>query len=272
MTDKQNIMATPAPWDLVASGYAETTMQMLAQYAEVAVDTLALHDGSKVLDVACGSGSVSLMVAKQVESVHAIDFSVSMLDICKQKADENHIKNIQTFHGDAQKLPFENAHFDAAISMFGLMFFPDRKAGLAEMYRTLKQGGRVAISSWSPVVDSPAMNIVFGAMREMNPDIPEPQTMIDSLENPDVFQAELETAGFKDVNIKRITKHFPVESVTEFWKSMVIGHVGFTMMKHQLSEAEWLEKEKLALAYLHQYIPHTPTTLAADAWLGMGVK
>ena len=272
MSNKQNIMATPEPWDLVATGYAETTMQMLAQYAEVAVDTLALHDGSKVLDVACGSGSVSLMVAKQVESVHAIDFSVSMLDICQQKADDADIRNIKTFHGDAQKLPFEDEHFDAAISMFGLMFFPDRQAGLTEMYRTLKHGGRVAISSWAPVADSPAMKIVFGALREMNPDIPEPQTMIDSLENPDVFQAELEATGFKDVNIKRVSKHFPVASIIEFWQSMVKGQVGITMMKYQLSEADWLEKEKLALAYLHKHIPHTPTTLAADAWLGTGRK
>ncbi len=272
MSGKTNVMATPEPWDLVAGGYAETTMQMLAQYAEVAVGTLALHDGSKVLDVACGSGSVSLMVAKQVESVHAIDFSLSMLDICQQKAKENNLQNIQTFHGDAQELPFEDEYFDAVISMFGLMFFPDRHAGLVEIYRTLKQGGRVAISSWAPVADSPAMKIVFGALREMNPDIPKPQTIIDSLENPDVFQTELEAVGFRDVNIKRVTKCFPVESITEFWQSMVKGHVGITMMKHQLSEAEWLEKEKLALAYLEQQIPKTPTELASDAWLGTGYK
>jgi len=272
MTNKPNVMATPEPWDLVASGYAETTMQMLAQYAEHAVDTLALHQGSKVLDVACGSGSVSLMVAARVASVDAIDFSLSMLEICQKKADEGNIKNIQTFHGDAQNLPYDDVSFDAAISMFGLMFFPDRKAGLLEIYRTLKQGGRVAIGSWTPVADSPAMDIVFGALREMNPDMPEPQTIIDSLENPGVFQTELETAGFQGVNIKRVTKHFPVESIADFWKGLVKGHVGFTMMKHQLNEADWLEKEKLALVYLHQYIPHTPTTLAADAWLGTGVK
>lgn len=272
MIDKPNVMATPEPWDLVASGYAETTMQMLAQYAEVAVNKLALHQGSKVLDVACGSGSVSLMVAKRVAFVHAIDFSLPMLDICQQKADEENIKNIQIFHGDAQKLPYEDENFDAAISMFGLMFFPDRKAGLSEIYRILKQGGRVAISSWSPVADSPAMDIVFGALREMNPDIPEPQTIIDSLESPDVFRAELEVAGFKGVNIERVTKHFAVESVVNFWEGLVKGHVGFTMMKHQVSEAEWLEKEKLALVYLEKHIPDTPTTLAADAWLGTGLK
>ena len=271
MSDK-NMMATPEPWDLVAGGYAETTMQMLAQYAEVGVGTLALHDGSKVLDVACGSGSVALVVAKQVKSVHAIDFSVSMLDICKQKADDDNIKNIQIFHGDAQVFPFADEYFDAAISMFGLMFFPDRKAGLSEMYRTLKQGGRVAVSSWAPVSDSPAMNIVFGAMREINSDMLEPETIIDSLENPDVFQAELKAAGFKDVKVERITKQFLIESTSAFWQSMVKGHVGITMMKHQLSEVEWLEKERVALAYLHKHIPQIPTALASGAWLGTGRK
>jgi len=265
-------MATPEPWDLVASGYADTTMQMLAQYAEHAVDTLALHQGSKVLDVACGSGSVSLMVAEHVASVDAIDFSSSMLEICQKKADEGNINNIQTFHGDAQNLPYDDERFNAAISMFGLMFFPDRKAGLSEIHRTLKQDGRIAVSSWAPVADSPAMDIVFGALREMNPDMPEPQTIIDSLENPDVFQAELETVGFKGVNIERVTKHFSVESIADFWKGLVKGHVGFTMMKHQMSETEWLEKEKLALAYLQKHIPNAPTTLAADAWLGTGLK
>jgi SAM-dependent methyltransferase len=212
------------------------------------------------------------MVAKQVASVHAIDFSVSMLDICKQKADDDNIKNIQIFHGDAQVLPFADAYFDAAISMFGLMFFPDRKAGLSEMYRTLKQGGRVAVSSWAPVSDSPAMNIVFGAMREINSDMPEPETIINSLENSDVFQADLEVAGFKGVKVERVTKDFPIASISAFWQNMVKGHVGFTMMKHQLDEAEWFAKEKLALAYLHKHIPQTPTALAADAWLGTGRK
>ena len=79
--------------------------------------------------------------------------------------------------------PLAGATFDAAFSLFGLMFFPDRKQGFAEIYRTLKPGGSIAITSWAPVDQSPAMQTMFGALRAIKPDLPQPQRAVTTLED-----------------------------------------------------------------------------------------
>ena len=162
---------------------------------------------------------------------------------------------------------------DAASSMFGLMFFPDRSKGFAEIYRTLKPDGSIAVTSWAPLDQSPAMQMMFGALKTIKPDLPEPQRAVASLENPDVFKQELLDAGFREVKIQRITKAaFPVESIPAFWDDMVKGSAPIQMLKKSMGETAWLEQEILAIKYLEENLPSVPTTLSSDAWLGLGIK
>ena len=272
MNQKPNPFSACEPWDLVADGYAETTMQMLAQYAEEAITASVLKRGSTILDVACGPGTLALMVAREAGHVHGIDFSASMLAIFRKNVARAGYDNITVRHGDAQALPYTDGMFDAAFSMFGLMFFPDRSKGFAEIYRTLKQGGSIAVTSWAPLDQSPAMQIMFGALRAIKPDLPEPQRAIASLENPEVFKQELLDAGFRNVEIRSVTKAFPVASIPEFWESMVKGSAPIQMLKKNMGESAWRENETLAIKYLEDKIPSTPTALTSDAWLGLGIK
>jgi SAM-dependent methyltransferase len=182
------------------------------------------------------------------------------------------LKNIEIHCCDGQALPFFDEMFDVAFSMFGLMFFPNRNKGYSEIYRTLKPGGKILISSWAPVSDSPAMQIMFGALKAMKPEFPEPQTNIESLENPEFFQAELQNAGFKQVEIHPVSGEIPISDVREFWGDMVKGSVPILMMKNSMSPEEWEEKERIALEFLHNKLPSLPTSLSAKAWLGVGIK
>lgn len=272
MKNKPNMLSTVPPWDAVAGGYAETTMKVFERYNEKAFELAELTDKSRILDVACGPGTLSLMAADKVHSVHAIDFSRSMIDIFRETVKKRGIENIEICCGDAQVLPFDNDFFDVAFSMFGLMFFPDRAKGYSEIYRTLKGGGKVIISSWAPVSRSPAMRTMFGAVKAINPDMPEPQTDVESLENPEFFKSELENNGFKDVAIHPVTYDFPVNSIDEFWRDMVRGSAPLVMLKNSMSEEEWQEKERVALEYLEKTLTQIPATLSSDAWLGCGRK
>lgn len=205
--------------------------------------------------------------------MHGIDFSEAMLDIFRQHAELAGHQNIIIRHGDAQALPYADEMFDAAFSMFGLMFFPDRSKGFAEIHRTLKLGGSIVVTSWAPVDHSPAMQMMFGALKAIKPDLPEPQRSVATLENPDVFKQELLDAGFREVKIQRITKAaFPVESIPVFWDDMVKGSAPIQMLKKSMGETAWLEQEVLAIKYLEENLPSVPTTLSSDAWLGLGIK
>jgi len=272
MSQKKNPMSSFEPWDLVAAGYAETTMLMFEQFAEAAITASNLKPGAAVLDVACGPGTLALKCASAAKKVHGIDFSQAMLDCFAARIEGGGHDNIEIRFGDAQQLPYENDSFDAAFSLFGLMFFPDRGKGFAEMYRTLKPGGRVAVTSWAPVDQSPAMQVMFGAVRAMKPELPEPQRAIDTLENPELFEREMREAGFRDVSIRSVTGSYPVASIPEFWDFMVRGSAPLQMLKSGMGEELWREKEQIALAFLEETLPVTPTELTSDAWLGVGTK
>lgn len=272
MSQHSNPLSAAAPWDLVADGYAVTTSIMLAQYADEAVKASMLKPAAHILDVACGPGALAIKLASAASCVYGIDFSASMLNIFKREVVRMGISNIFMQQGDAQILPYADNQFDAAFSMFGLMFFPDRRRGFAEMYRTLKTGGTIAVTSWGPIDESPAMQIMFGALRVMKPDLPEPQRSIGSLENPDVFRQEMQEAGFREVKIQRVTKAVPVITIPDFWEAMVKGSAPIQMLKNGMGIDVWREKEKLALNFLHERLPNTPTELSSDAWLGIAIK
>lgn len=272
MSQKPNPLSASEPWNLVATGYAETTMKVFEQYAAEAIAASRLKPGAEVLDVACGPGTLGLMVAREAGSVHGIDFSESMLAVFRQKIEQQGHGNITLHCGNAQALPYADATFDAAFSLFSLMFFPDRARGFAEIHRTLKPGGSIAVTSWAPVDQSPAMQTMFGALRAIKPDLPQPQRSVTTLENPDVFEQEMQQAGFRSIEIRSVTKPYPVLSIPEFWEGMVKGSAPIQMMKKSMGEEMWREKEKLALTWLEETLPTLPTPLTSDAWLGVGIK
>ena len=267
-----NLLSNKAPWDLVAPGYADITMKMFRTYALRAIDLARLTSRDKIIDIACGPGTIALEAARLVASVHALDFSQAMLDILDSTIRNQAIDNIETQCGDGQDLPYENAQFDAAFSLFGLMFFPDRVKAYKEIYRVLKPGGRTVISSWAPVAESNGFQLVFGALRAINPDITEPQTDIESLENPEFFKRELEQSGFHDVEIHRVTGEIAFSNAEDFWNDMVRANAPIAVYKNSMSEEIWAEKNRIAIKYLTEQTATKPETLQAHAWLAVGTK
>ena len=143
---------------------------------------------------------------------------------------------------------------------------------VAEIYRPLKPGGSIAITSRAPVEQSPAMQTKFGALRAIKPDLPQPQRSVTTLENPERFKQEMEEAGFRNVEIRSVTKAFPVGTTAEFWESMVKGSAPIQMIKKGLDEELWRDKEKVALAWREETLPTLKGPLTSDAWLGVGVR
>jgi SAM-dependent methyltransferase len=110
------------------------------------VEAARLEPGMRVLDVACGTGVLSLAAYEAVApngSVTGLDLNSGMLRVAKQKAPQ-----IEWHEGPAEALPFEDASFDAVISQFGLMFFQDQVGAIREMARVLRPGGHLAVAVW----------------------------------------------------------------------------------------------------------------------------
>jgi ubiquinone/menaquinone biosynthesis C-methylase UbiE len=268
-----NPMSMPEPWTLVAEGYVNETQPVFEQFCREAMHRAGFNGSGKVLDVACGPGTLSLLIHHRVDEIHGIDFSTGMLECFNREIGRLGISNIRTYYMDGQNLEFTDNTFDWAFSIFGLMFFPDRSKGFREILRTLKPGGRAAVTSWAPVADSTAMQMMFGAMGVAFPKKPESSsTKVLTLEDPDNFKLEMEQAGFTDVTITPFDGSWQVDDAEVFLDSMVRGSAPITMLKNQLGDEAWAGKRAMMLGYLEEKLTDLPVTLNSRAWIGIGAK
>jgi SAM-dependent methyltransferase len=263
-------LAVADGWNAVAEGYAADLAPRFANYAS---DALALADPPKdahVLDVACGPGTLALLAAERVEQVVALDFAEEMLGMLRRRAAEHGMSNIEIVHGDGQSLPFEDGSFDAAFSMFGLMFFPDRAAGFRELFRVLKPGGQAVVSSWPPSDEVPMMVEMFDAVRLFVEGMPKGGNM--PLTSHDEFRAEMTAAGFTDVAIHVVSYAETVPSMEAFWEMNVRSSAPIAMLRRRLGEQEWTRVAQNVVEHLRSTRGDAPIDAVWKANLGIGTK
>jgi len=126
---------------------ASTGAQVLA--AETLCESVDLHAGDRVLDVAAGSGNAALAAARRWCDVTAADFVPSLLDTATRRAEAERLP-LHTAVADAQELPFDDGSFDVVLSIFGVMFAPDQERAARELLRVCRPGGRIGLASWTP--------------------------------------------------------------------------------------------------------------------------
>lgn len=263
-------LSESGPWDLVADGYVDTTRVVLHQFAKDAINAVGVGPEHSVLDVAAGPGTLCLELAPRVRHVTALDFSADMVRHCKARALSLGITNVEIVEGDGQQLPFPDARFDRAFSNFGLMFFPDRVLGLKEMHRTLKPGGKVAITSWHPAEDSPAFSMLFGALVQTGLVPAQEPSPIRGLDDPEVFRKELALAGFEDVHVETVSHDLVVNTVEEVWDDSVRGSVPIVLLKKKLGE-KWPAASDKVLDHLRKNV-QPGQSFPMPAWLGTAIK
>jgi SAM-dependent methyltransferase len=186
---------------------------------------------------------------------------------------ERKLENVRASVGDGQALGFADASFDAAFSMFGLMFFPDRAKGFSELFRVLVPGGVAVVSSWAPVEESSLMTLMFGAIRAADPSRPAPQKDLLSLENAELFAQELRTAGFSEVRVAAHEHQFPLTaSADELWERMAKSSAPLVLMRRRMGEEQWSKQAEIARAHLRERLAGPPVPLTTKAYLGFGRK
>ena len=112
------------------------------------VDALALGPGSRVLDLACGTGGVALRAARAGADVVGIDISADQLGKARRAAEAEGLA-IRFDEGDCQELPYADAEFGAVASAFGVIFAPDHERTANELVRVCRPGGRLALTAWA---------------------------------------------------------------------------------------------------------------------------
>jgi 2-polyprenyl-3-methyl-5-hydroxy-6-metoxy-1,4-benzoquinol methylase len=117
--------------------------------AEEFIERLALKPGVRLLDVACGSGNLSIPAARRGAIVTGVDIAANLLEQARARAESEGL-TIQFDEGDAENLPYADASFDEIVSMYGAMFAPRPELVAAELARVCRPGGRIAMANWTP--------------------------------------------------------------------------------------------------------------------------
>lgn len=157
-----DVDATADPAAYVA--FLDAFQRGLAPMIAAGIDLLQLEPGASVLDVGCGHGAVFDLLAARVGAaghITGLDASHALLDEARQRCEKISL-GVELHQGDAHRLPFNDAAFDATRADRVLIFLHDPGAALVEMARVTRPGGRVVVTEadlGSAVVDAPDLEL-----------------------------------------------------------------------------------------------------------------
>jgi SAM-dependent methyltransferase len=192
----------------------------LGPATEVMLDMAGIREGSRVLDVAAGTGGQSFAAARRVGpggSVLATDISPNLLAFAAQRAREAGLGNVETAVLDGEQLDVQEASFDAVISRVGFIYFPDQQAALRGMWRALKPGGKLAGIVYSTAQANEFFSVPVSIIRrraELPPPAPgQPGPF--SFGEPGVIEGAYERGGFSAVETRRLAAPLRLASAAE---------------------------------------------------------
>jgi SAM-dependent methyltransferase len=179
--------------------------------SEHLAEALELVPDERVLDVACGSGNGAIAAARRTwGNTVGADYVPSLLERGRERAAAERLE-IEFVEADAQDLPFEDASFDVAMSIYGAMFAPDQEQTAAELLRVVKPGGRIGMGNWCP---DGAVGQMFKTIAKHAP----PPPGIDSplLWGTEERLRELFGDGISDLRVERRTSRQPFRSADHY--------------------------------------------------------
>ena len=220
---KQFKEAQQKSWDSVALGWQKwwKTIEKGAQnLSNHLVELAKINTGSKVLDIATGIGEPAITAAKKVH-VLGTDISPQMLSIARQRAAPLGLQDVIEFkEGNAETISLPDFAFDAVLCRFGLMFLPDLKGGLSNIYRSLVDGGHIAAAVWASPDRVPFLSVSMNTVvKETGKPMPPSGTPGPfKLADQKIITSALSECGFKDVAVERINVIFTFSSAEEYTK------------------------------------------------------
>ncbi|WP_366554292.1 class I SAM-dependent methyltransferase [Aquibaculum sediminis] len=182
----------------------------LTRHSEAVFPKLPVRAGDQVVDVGCGWGDTAIKLGHMVGpqgSVVGIDCCDLFLDIAREELAENGLDNVSFVRGDAE-VALPEAAFDFAFARFGTMFFANPVAGLRNMRRALKPGGRMVHIVWRDPKDNPWLSM---AKQEVLRFLPPPGENARtcgpgpfSMADESTVRKMMEVAGYEEITFERI--------------------------------------------------------------------
>jgi ubiquinone/menaquinone biosynthesis C-methylase UbiE len=208
------------PWDQIAAGYDAFVTPTHMWLANEGLRRSGLRPGARFLDVAAGSGALSIPAARLGAQVLSTDMSPIMLERLEVRARQEGL-NLETRVMDGHALELEDGTFDMAGSQFGVMLFPDMPRGISELARVIKPGGRVLMNVYGAPQKIEFFGFFVHAIQAAVPSFTgppmDPPPLPFQLQDPEKLRLELGKAGLKDIRVETITERLEFQSGQHLW-------------------------------------------------------
>jgi len=167
--------------------------------------------------------------------VLAVDLAARLVDRARAKADGRGLRNLEFRVGDMLALDLPDASFDAVICVFGIFFVPDMGAAVRELWRMVRPGGRLAVTTWGPRLFEPASSVFWEAVRSERADLHKAFNPWDRISEPQELRRLLLEGGVESAEVIAEHGEHPLPSPEDWW-TIVLGS-GYRGTVEQLDDA-----------------------------------
>jgi ubiquinone/menaquinone biosynthesis C-methylase UbiE len=246
--DRSEQSKAAATYNAASDHFDDPALSFWDRFGQRTVERLGLSPGEIVLDVCCGSGASALPAAARVAPdgrVIGVDLSDRLIDLCRAKAAMRGLRNVEVRWGDMEHLDFPDGSFDAVVCVFGLFFADDMTSAASGLWRLVRPGGRLAITTWGPRMFEPGSGAFWEAVRAVRPDLHRTYAPWDRIVEPESLGQVLRDAGVPLSTVEAEAARHPLRSPEDWW-SIVLGS-GFRATVDQLGPATAAQVRRINL-------------------------
>jgi ubiquinone/menaquinone biosynthesis C-methylase UbiE len=276
-TASEEHAAPPEAWDAIAEGYDRYVAPQEVDLANDALRLVGLESGERFLDVAAGTGGLSLPAARLGAEVVATDWSPSMIERFVARAREEGLREAEGRVMDCHSLDLPDNTFDVTGSQFGVMLVPDQARALREMARVTKPGGRVVVIAYGSPAEFETLQVFIAALTVVAPGFPglpdDPPPLEFQVADPDIFRRRLNDAGLTNVRVERTAERPAFTSGQEIWDWVLYSNPISGLVVADLSENERSRVRQVLDGMLRERSDANGRAVLSNAVnIGVGVK
>lgn len=245
--------AVAGVFNLAAADYDGPALRFFAFCADRLVMRLHPAPGEKILDVAAGTGAVTLAAAQAVGPsgrVIAVDLAEGMLERLARKLEKFGIDNVDLHVMDAAALAFRRDYFHHVVCSFGLFFLRDMAAALAGWARVLRPGGKLVFTAFGPSAFEPMKHLLLARLEREGIDTGMSAQTANRLTDPEACRALLAGAGLVDISVETAQLGYHLLKAEDWWE--VVWGGGLRGLVEQLPPAR---RDAVRAAHLAEIAP-----------------